>query len=122
MKDRIPVLERMLTAVLGDAHNVTISFEDEAIQLCGGHFTIYETEIAVKSIRGEVKVPGYGLGKSVYVHGGHWEPDYADLAELSEQRNFELICKDAILAIIEERIIAHLDFLSTEEQAKELFG
>lgn len=122
MKDKIPVLVRMFQWVLGDDPNIPISFEDNALQLCGGHFTIYETEITVKRIGGEMKVPGYGLGKSVYVHGGQWEPDHGDFVELSEQRTFELIAKDAILAIVEARIDAHLDLLSTEAQAKELFG
>jgi hypothetical protein len=41
---------------------------------------------------------------------------------LSVKRQFDEIAKDAIVAFIEEQLDSFLDFLATEEQAKELFG
>jgi hypothetical protein len=121
MKEKLPILVGMIQAALGEDANISIDLDSEGIHLAGREFTIYETEVARKRIGGEIKVPGYGLGRSVYRHGVNGEPDDGDFCELAEGQSFEQVATVAIIAIVEARCRAYCDMLDTEAQAKELF-
>jgi hypothetical protein len=100
-----------------------IGWDKDGINIANGSLTICDTEMEVKSIKGTIKVPAFELSKFVYQPSNNrWEPDGGDVVELSVKRQFDEIAKDAIVAFIEEQLDSFLDFLATEEQAKELFG
>lgn len=122
MKDKIHILVGMIQAACGEDANISIDHDSEGIHLAGREFTIYETQVTRKRIGGEIKVPGYGLGRAVYRHGVNGEPDDGDFCELAEEVRFEQIAVHAIVAVVEARCRVYCDRLDTEAQAKELFG
>ncbi len=120
IKENKVVLESMFSKIF-NTDSPAITFENGELTI-GNTLVIYETEITVKRIGGEITVPGYGLSR---IETKYFRPDdepVVDMAELAEERVFVQIAKAAVVAWCEMLADAHIDRLDCEAQARELFG
>jgi len=122
IEEKVKQLQSMFERVCKNPPVISWNKTDDYISIANGSLTICDTEMEVKSIKGTIKVPAFELSKFVYQSGNNWGPDGGDVVELSVNRQFDNIAKDAVIAYVEAQLDSFLDFLATEEQAKELFG
>ncbi len=117
LKDHLETVKNTFEQFTVDKPAVT--YEEDSILIDGGNLSISLTEIETVAIGRTMTMPGYVLGKAVYLPASYWEPEGVDVVEVKSSRNFNEVLIEAVKVWVGQMVSVYLEAEGLAEETKE---